>query len=78
VNDENISDAKLAVEHEEDVPTSLGARLTGSSTGLKGRKEGLLRGGDPPLAHRAAHNFYKVVIAHHAKCFGGRTCMVVL
>jgi hypothetical protein len=38
VNDGNIS-AKLAIVHEEDVPASLRARLTGSSTGLKGREK---------------------------------------
>jgi hypothetical protein len=42
VDDGIISDAKLVIEHEEDVPASLGARLTGLSTGLKGREEGLL------------------------------------
>jgi hypothetical protein len=77
VDDGKISDAKLVVEHEEDVPVSLGARLTGSSTALKPREEGLLRG-DPPPAHRAAHNFYKVVMAHHLKRVRGRTCMGVL
>jgi hypothetical protein len=37
VNDGNISGTKLIVEHEEDVPACPGARLTWSSTGLKGR-----------------------------------------
>jgi hypothetical protein len=49
VDDGNVSDAKLVIEHEEDFPASLGASLSGSSTGLKGSgEEGLLRGGDPP------------------------------
>jgi hypothetical protein len=40
LNDGDISDARLVIELEEDVPSSLGARLTGSSTGLKRREEG--------------------------------------
>jgi hypothetical protein len=52
--------------------------LTWSSNGLKGHKEGLLlRGDPPPLAHRAVHNFYKVM-AQHAMRVGGRTCMGML
>jgi hypothetical protein len=45
---ETSPDAKLAIEHEEDGPASLGARVTGWSTGLKGREEKLFRGGHPP------------------------------
>jgi hypothetical protein len=56
VDDGNISSTKLVIELEEDVSSSLGARLTGSRTGLKGCEEGLLRGQDhpPPLPHGAS------------------------
>jgi hypothetical protein len=36
MDDENIADANLGIEHEENVTAGLGTRSTGAGTSLKG------------------------------------------
>jgi hypothetical protein len=62
--------AQFTVLDENHIFLSRGRGSTAGVTALERGKGGFLGGRYPCLVHRAAHNFYDVVMAHHANDIG--------